>query len=246
MYVEDCKCMSHCERGRAYLFRRADIVDSLVDTATIHVTDLATLQHILAPTTSNHLATALNDMRVLSITLRLPLKEFDKIESPSAQPNKHPSKHTWPSTCSALANLQNLRKLHLWLDHDHTSSWSVVNERAFLRPLHDIANKPSPHISVNLPKTHPKHENFERHFLPSCDPPPFTITRRLRQGQHAVPGRKGMLNVKDIPDFPESYSGEDSEDDADFDRLAHAEMCERRVWETMQPADAEKVVSSQV
>jgi len=55
-----------------------------------------------------------------------------------------------------------------------------------------------------------------------------------------------MLNVKDIPDFPESYSGEDSEDDADFDRLAHAEMCERRVWETMQPADAEKVVSSQV
>ncbi|KAF2819280.1 hypothetical protein CC86DRAFT_388089 [Ophiobolus disseminans] len=118
-----------------------------------------------------------------------------------------------------------LRKLELYIDHDDRQSWNVVNERAFLSPLDALSSIQHLHISVNLPKLHPRHETSKRHFVPTLNLPPYNIHRKLRQRCYAVDDENdGSLVVECFPDFPILY--EDSDED-----LEATKQKERRMWE---------------
>jgi hypothetical protein len=140
-----------------------------------------------------------------------------------AHPGSSPG---WIQLCTAITGFERLRQLHLWADHNSQRSWTVVNERAFLAPLHTLLTA-NPHlqIHVSLPKLHPKYESPERHFVHDCAPPPYRITRRLRQRFHAV--RQGTRYYKNwVPDFPITY-----EIDSSDEELETVEERERQWWQ---------------
>lgn len=134
----------------------------MASTATFHVTDLETLDHLAqshlsfgSSSTPYGLLHAVGPLlRKLTITLRLPLSFFEAVSSDAttSSPSGNTqmpdvsiaTRHTadvrrrdqlsvWMRVWPALAvQLKQLQSLHLWLDHDDHSSWSFVDERAAL------------------------------------------------------------------------------------------------------------------
>jgi hypothetical protein len=113
-----------------------------------------------------------------------------------------------------------------------------VNERAFLLPLESLSPNPNLRISINLPKLHPKYETPERHYVPGCDPPPFIITRRLRQAYHGVESNTGDLRVEWVQDFPILWDCDSDED------LEEEEAIERKMWEKGENVEQEVSTAS--
>ncbi|KAH7065907.1 hypothetical protein BKA63DRAFT_524855 [Paraphoma chrysanthemicola] len=216
---------------------RADAMDFIIDVATCHVTDLITLQFLLqSPTTltTETWAASFKRIQVLSITLRLSLHTFAQIEQDTlndSQDNDTTSPN-WLTLCPALRKLHNLRILHIWADHTSPKTWTLVNERAFLHPLEALSTSPNLDITANLPKLHPRYESPDRHYMQTTPAPPFTITRRLRQSEHAVQVKGGEFRVKSAQDFPILF-----EDDSDED-LEEVERRERRMWERGEDVEA--------
>jgi len=143
-----------------------DVVDFTADMAVFNVTDLDTLNRLLqrAGTSSSgisssfsFLTSVLPYIRKLNITLRSP--------PAGALTASWASQLTiWLRLCPAIAQLKELRRLRIWLDHNDQSSWSIVNERAILSPLTPLTSISNLNISVNLPKLHPHLERPDRHF----------------------------------------------------------------------------------
>jgi len=212
------------------------VLDSLVDLTTFHVTDLNTIDRIVTPSSliiPGHLSTALVRIQKLTITLRLPLQAYEGHEISLVQ-NAAANTSSWLKLCPAIARLERLRRLELWIDHDDPSSWSVVNERAFLSPLDNLVSHPGLDISVNLPKLHPLYETPDRHFTHKSAQPSYNITRRLRQCYHAVQGADGNFHKEEKQDFPILW-----DDDSD-EELEEVEQKEREMWEN--GVDVEAVV----
>ncbi|KAF2253803.1 hypothetical protein BU26DRAFT_561075 [Trematosphaeria pertusa] len=195
-----------------------DIMTFIVDIAAVHVTDLDTLGCLLQEATtvspgtwtvSGYLATALPLVRNLSVVLRLPLTTCKILESSSdhgSAPTSTTNATAWFRLCPAIARLKRLLRLHIWLDHDGESSWSVVNERAILSPLTALTDISGLDISVSLPHLHHRYETPERHFVKQWPSPPFTIERRLRQRYHVVETDPGRFDVSYQADFPYLYN----------------------------------------
>ncbi|KAK1760057.1 hypothetical protein QBC47DRAFT_455874 [Echria macrotheca] len=152
-----------------------DLVQLAGSKSDLHITDLQTLH-------------------ALSITLSQPLTLFRELETASAQSKESDGSsvhdvevRTWRSLPSRLlARFPSLRRFTIWLDHnDENNYWSVVNERAVLGPMECLKTiKPDLELVCFLPKSHPKIEDPQRHYLPTnegCSSPCFEIRRTLRQ-----------------------------------------------------------------
>lgn len=153
---------------------------------------------------TNLVATTFPHVRNLYITARLGLGTCQAIENlyerqqrPQQPPDQEDNSSAllwnrlWPVVGS---NLPNLARLHVEIDHTDRASWSVVNERAITSSILSlIGHRPNLQIEVVLPHLHPFYENSTRQYIemddieePYSTKPPFTITRKTRQGYHAT------------------------------------------------------------
>jgi hypothetical protein len=178
----------------------------IADTVTIQISDRGSFSTIIShaglfdgpprAATSFFLSCLVRNIKKLDINLRLHLCDYAGLEAtaPEVAP---PFTTTWTQHhLHAIKNMPNLRRLRIWLDHDESCTWSIVNERTTLSPLQSLANLlPTLDISINLPKLHPKYETPERHFTV---PSGLQIHRRYRQREHSNDG----VNVQHEPDFP--------------------------------------------
>ena len=215
--------------------------------AVFNVTDLDTLGCLLqgvdtsssrTSSASSFLTSVLPYIRKLNITLRLPLRICKALENPVADSNPRSppaggstadwaSQLTaWLQLCPTIAQLKELRRLRIWLDHNNQSSWSIVNERAILSPLMPLTSIPNLNISINLPKLHPYLERPDRHFGEDSPAPIFKIHRRLRQRYHGEEGSKGRFRVTYEADFPLLLDCPGFEDTPQ----AEIEELERSLW----------------
>jgi hypothetical protein len=140
------------------------------------------------PLASSFLSSAI---KRLHITLRLSLDECKEIERLTAGPHydvspvDSPSSPTqsrmtaWLQVCPAIAQLDVLRELQIWIDHDESTSWTLVNERAILRPLEPLLEIADLNMSISLPKLNPLWENPYRHYIQD-NPLPCTASRGRR------------------------------------------------------------------
>ena len=65
-----------------------------------------------------------------------------------------------------LVKLPELRKLQIWLDHSNRTNWTVVNERAILKPIAALkSNVPELEVVCLLPKLNPRIQSSERHYI---------------------------------------------------------------------------------
>jgi len=215
--------------------RQIDVVDFLVERVGFHVTNLDTLHTLLhsgSTEAPQYLAPSLSRIRHLELALRLPLEAFEQIEYHVGHTTSDwiPNPLSWLRLCPALACLEQLRTLHIWIDHDGSETYTLVNERAFLSPLNALKSTlPNLTITINLPKLHPKYEKPERHYTPYTSPPrDFSITRRTRQTSHALTNRHGEWCVDYIPDFPILSC---HEFDSDSEAEERTEAFERMLWE---------------
>ncbi|KAF2867367.1 hypothetical protein BDV95DRAFT_598055 [Massariosphaeria phaeospora] len=189
------------------VLRHPRVLDLMARTATINVTDLATLGSLLQKADPSHsnsmfsvgsgLSSIVPCITKLDITLRLPLSAFRTIEDLSTKgtpesPVSHESAAisasdlaAWSQLYSSITHLSGLRRLHIWLDHSDKTSWSALNERAMLLPLTPLATLPDLRVSVNLPLLNPRYTGSDRHFCEDSPPPPFPIQRSKRLINHS-------------------------------------------------------------
>lgn len=222
------------------IIRGIEIADFMARTSTLHITDLETVKSLDGSNVGETrflTAPLFNNVIRLSITLRLPLPFCHALERPY---NSHTSAlevdgdtQTWSQLGTTLTQLEKLRTLGIWLDHDEPCSWSVVNERSILSCLTPVIAIEGLDISISLPKLHPKYEEENRHFVRGS-PIPFHLIRRRRQTSH---GRKTDSQHGDEviiqADFPVSQELIDlAIEVCDSPRTTVAEMeeIERRDW----------------
>ncbi|RYP23576.1 hypothetical protein DL765_001090 [Monosporascus sp. GIB2] len=244
-----------------------DILIFMVSTVTFNITDLETLEYLVQRNQDSGLSHPSSDgllpkvcpfLKRLNLTLRLPLSFFKTPENGVAlasssgagdivkTPDDVPSQlKTWAQIWAALAHqLKQLQNLHIWLDTDDKSSWSLVNERAILSHLAaliSIGTIPGlKHVSVNLPLLLPRREKPERHFTKDSPPPPayLTIQRSLRQtlhGEEITPGEFHVISDSEFSLLVEllEFPG--------FEGMSLAEIVnmERECWRRGQDMEAD-------
>ncbi|KAM0269413.1 hypothetical protein ACHAQH_009761 [Verticillium albo-atrum] len=179
----------------------------LADRVVLHIIDLETLdalcqsQHAagdLPPTMS--LISIGKGVKVLHVTLRLPLETFKKewprvIRNDYHFPGPEPA-NRFKQVLPAVAALGSLQKTRIEIDHTDPSSWSVVDERATLWPVRRIKNL-APHIDLTLvlPNLHPFYESADYHFTESSPQTFYPIIRRVRQKYHYREDLEGNLTI---------------------------------------------------
>jgi len=160
------------------------------------------------------------------------------LECPEPEPSDE-SKWIILGSFLTTTTLPKLRSLDIWLDHDHSSTWTMVPERILLQSL--PADR-SISTTVNLPYLLPSYESAARHFTPTSPAPTFTLNRRVRQRFFAVRSRSGNTTVMYKADFPllfEQYEDIGMEEE---DIVA----TERRMWESGRDVEAEVEILSGV
>jgi len=181
----------------------------------------------------------------LSITLKLPLAFFWSVERLSC--NDPASSETdsaaqqasiWQRLGSTLGRFKALKKLDLWLDHNETQYWAVVNERSTLDPLLAQLNRRCDlEVTITLPMLHPRFENDERHYIEEKITPNVRVHRVLRQKRHAVTNATGDIRIVKENDFPFMYEAYEQYD------MSLAEIVSREREEWREGRDMEKVSS---
>ncbi|KAK8015581.1 hypothetical protein PG991_008469 [Apiospora marii] len=211
-----------------------DVCTMVLERATINVTDLATLELLSRMPTEeasglSHLWNLANYayplIQRLHVTLRLPLVVYEALAGvQDDQPGRAAESAgedatavacaTWARAWSAVGQLPQLRNLHVWLDHDGSSSWSHVWERQVLgaglmavlaahwEDRAGAESLPPVEVLFNLPKLHPALARPETHYVSESPPPPFSIERRFRLDIHGEVGADGILRTKEEADFP--------------------------------------------
>ncbi|KAI0431604.1 hypothetical protein F5Y09DRAFT_184541 [Xylaria sp. FL1042] len=261
-----CEEISHEHRRSilydfTFLCKRVffDVSDMITEVAAVNVTDLETLGILLSRYSQPNNAlncgwnfwayTCPDNIRKLNLAFRLPVAFYKELEDETTIPatgqqmsSKSTVNTSWVSLWPAIFRLQQLRSLHIWLDHDERSSWSVVKERMALRHVSDAltAHKKMRaqerglrhlDVIVNLPKLHPGMAKPDSHFTQDNSPPPFTIHRRVRQRWHCIEKESGELGVDYSPDFPIMEMSREFENAFQFS-LEFIEEYERRLWES--------------
>ncbi|KAF2499817.1 hypothetical protein BU16DRAFT_615187 [Lophium mytilinum] len=244
-----------------------DVVGHLAELAVFNIIDLDTLRCLHHSTdisssrvlsTSGFLVPVLPCIKVLDITVRLPLadfKEHEDLDPATSVPDVTPvgalkageesQLAAWLQLFPAITHLKSPRKLRIWLDHEDKSSWSAINERAVLSPLDLLASASDLEVSVNLSNLHPRLETPDRQFMVDSPAPAFKIHRRLRQRYHCQEASNGHLRVEQKIDFPfllelcefmDFYS-------STVTSMAKIEKKERATWK--RGVDVEKVAAEE-
>jgi hypothetical protein len=206
-----------CRRLADHPCRFIDVMQAVADTVAIELTDFHMLEILVSRSypdvlafgqscTSNLLGFVLPHLKVLSITLKLPLEVYEELANASeSASNKSSLISAWMALPLAFKHLSKLRRLRIWLDHEEPCSWSMVNERAVISPLASLRNNPELDMVINLPKLHPKWQTPDRHFTKHSPPLPIAIHRRYRQRYHGVEQEDGSFRVQHESDFPVLY-----------------------------------------
>lgn len=202
--------------------RQIEVLSFTTDTKDFICTDLGTIACVFQdPNPSNHMGlssfplSSFQWIRKLNFNLRLPLSAYEMLEGTGANlsgPGRPSGTETtactlesqmltWMQLHSSIAQLKRIQSLHICLDHDGESSWSLVNERATLLHLSPLSDIPDLAVKVTIPKLHPRFESVDRHFTEDSSPPWFELHRKLRQSYH---GRNSPsdLSVTYKADFP--------------------------------------------
>ncbi|KAH7333209.1 hypothetical protein BKA65DRAFT_538906 [Rhexocercosporidium sp. MPI-PUGE-AT-0058] len=238
-----------------------EICDFVAERSVINITDLDTLDASLPK--SGGLGSALGQpwslfdlisprIHNLNVTLRLPIAFYKAVETGDIKetavdrPNIAKSiayNNDWIQFWSNICSLQGLHNLHVWLDHDHESSWSEVKERPVLDPVFAILAREmqsrssrctGQHAQVlfNLPKLHPGIATPDTHFIEGTAPPLFTLQRRYRQRYHSQESPTGTSRVVGKADFPVMWELTlDENPDGPYMTLEEVEIYERGLWE---------------
>ncbi|KAI1277943.1 hypothetical protein F5Y07DRAFT_398089 [Xylaria sp. FL0933] len=249
----------------------------ITEVAVINVTDIDTLGVLLSrlgrpvntldPGWNFWAYTYPDNIRQLNLTFRLPVAFYRKLEDESMDSligqqirAESTDSISWVSLWPAIFKLQQLRSLHIWLDHDGKSSWSVVNERMALRHFSaalaahkQIRTQENglPHIDVvlSLPNLNPGRARPDSHFTedhrfdPDDSTSPFTIYRRIRQRWHCEEQDSGELSVEYSPDFPFLEMLREIEPVFE-NRLQSVEEYEMRLWD--QGVDVEAMWEQEI
>jgi hypothetical protein len=218
-----------------------DIVDFSTTLATIHITDLNTLDYLLhqerrlqfnVVTMSQYLAVATPLLQNLSLILRPPLANLKHLTD-SSNASSSNTMAAWPEVCVAIVDLQKLVNFRPWPDHDD-QSWSIVYERFLLAPLEALADVPAAKMLVSLLKLHPLHEHPRYHYMEDSPLPPFTIQRRLRQRYYIDKPSLYRILAYYRPDFPILDPDPNGYEDAD-----ELEDMERAMWKNGEDVERE-------
>ncbi|UPL00361.1 hypothetical protein LCI18_011295 [Fusarium solani-melongenae] len=169
----------------------------------LHVTDLDVLMQVLQKPDGffkitsqlpSPLASSILCFRELHLTLRLPpvflAKLEDIIETNAVSETSldlDESINAWGTQAAAWLHLATclsrpieLRRLHIWLDHQSDMFWSIVDERTITSALEPLTTRTDIHISVSLPKIQHGLESH-RHLLEHEDMTNYGISRREMQ-----------------------------------------------------------------
>ncbi|KAI0522229.1 hypothetical protein F5B22DRAFT_466099 [Xylaria bambusicola] len=229
----ECEETSHARyqsniHGFLFLCKQVffEVSDIMTEIAAINVTDLETLSILLGRDQSKDVFNyswilwehiCFTNIRKLNLTFRLPVASYRELEDEDTVPRQMSTESTvralWASSWPDLLISRELRSLHIWLDHDNSSSWSTVKERMVLRTLsaaltaHKQApsqteTPQAPDVVVSLPKLHPGMAAPGSHFTQDSLSLPFTIQRRYRQRWHCKETSNGDLDIQYRPDFP--------------------------------------------
>lgn len=194
-------------------------------TTTFNLTDLTTMEALLqAPHDGSSifsrswkvLSYVGSIIQDLNVTLRLPLVCYAELEHHNSSPcdgsTVMPSAATlsWIAMWQAICDLQHLSRLHVWLDHENQSSWSLVNERLVLSDVFNIleerlkahSQEKTFDVHFNMPKLHPRLSSPATHFSEASHLPSFKIERRFRQRYHSIEWAPQQFNEVLKADFP--------------------------------------------
>lgn len=236
-----------------------------------HVTDLGTLDcmaNIQSTDGSQCLPYAVlptepRFIKNLDITLRLPLTffqalaDYTKKSSSSQSTQKHDTsiaasltvnvsesdlRSVWMRVWPALAiRSRELQRLHIWIDHDVSKSWSLVEERLVLSYITTWISPDSvgslKSVIFNIPKLHPRHEDPQHHFTTNSPQPPgfVKLIRRLRQCYFYEETAPEVGKVDYEPDFPVLFELCDyTADPGPPMLLEEVEEMERDMWKRGQ------------
>ncbi|KAI4624372.1 hypothetical protein J4E83_004046 [Alternaria metachromatica] len=163
----------------AHITSRYDVYDLVARTSTVHVSDLEFIDNwarasvAVMPSSSAFTELPVSNVIRLSITLKLPLAFFRSVErllgnDPGSSDTESAAQQAslWQRLGSTLGRFKALKKLDLWLDHNETQYWAVVNERLTLDPLlAQLKGLCDLEVTVTLPMLHPRFEKDERHYI---------------------------------------------------------------------------------
>ncbi|PSN61999.1 hypothetical protein BS50DRAFT_680300 [Corynespora cassiicola Philippines] len=194
----------------------ADVMRFMADATAFEVYDLESLRMLQSGVIATRLTShstftecVLPSLKELRITLKFPLSAYEEMEilvdiTGSQSPMIDSLISSWMQLGSAVEGLGQLKRLQVWLDHEETCSWSVVNERAALSPVLEISNNRDLDIYLNLPKIPPNMIHTERHYNENDENLSLSISRRHRQRVHGVDAGGGSIKEKFKPDLLES------------------------------------------
>lgn len=183
----ECRILTH--------YRYEEVAYLVAEKAVIHVTDLATLNVLLTQNdqsasgsnfTHSLPINSFSGVRRLRLSLRLPLQVYKIIE---LQSNQGMPLHRlqgpaamWMSMWPAIAKLQHLQSLQVYLDHDSEASWSLVDEDAILSTLLPLSLNSNLSTTISMPAL-PQPKDTKGNSESSSDDSPsnFHIQRFTRQ-----------------------------------------------------------------
>ncbi|KAF1839455.1 hypothetical protein BDW02DRAFT_626329 [Decorospora gaudefroyi] len=239
-----------------------EICDLLARTAAIHITDLGTIESLddqLAVPEQHPLGSLsrmLCNITWLNISLRLPLKFFQALESltkddttttsipnPDTEPAS-PNLTPWLQIGHTLSHFKRLAKLHLWFDYDEPGYWTAFNERALLEPLFTrLRSEPnSPEVSVFLPYLHPKFEKEDRHYVDVKLVGAVRLCRMVREREFAQIDAQGHVRIVHKDDFPFMLELHDYTIAAGFESISMEEMLENERAQWHAGVDVERLL----
>ncbi|KAH7253435.1 hypothetical protein B0J15DRAFT_560777 [Fusarium solani] len=158
----------------------------------LHVTDLDVLIQVLQKPDGffkinsqllSPLASSILCFRELHLTLRLPPTNTASETSPDLDESIDAwgtQAAAWLHLASLLSPPIELRRLHIWLDHQSDMFWSIVDERTIMSVLEPLTTRADMDISVSLPKIQHGLESH-RHLLEQEEIANFGINRREMQ-----------------------------------------------------------------
>lgn len=183
----------------------------MIREATFNLISLGTSwQMLTCHTNLQVLRCTFEDIRKLDITLRLSMDVFRAVDQDAEKAcvdalSLHVGSteaSAWMDLCGNVAQLPNLTKLRLWLDHDECRYWADVDERAFVAPLVASFAQKEVEVILHFPFVNPRFEDAERHFEEDKVAPHVDIVRRSRQREFGCVTLKCRLGVSDYLDFP--------------------------------------------
>ncbi|EXU96586.1 hypothetical protein X797_010398 [Metarhizium robertsii] len=151
-----------------------EVAGLIAEKSVLHITELAALDQLLKGDddktclfTDSILLSSFTGVRRLRLAFRLPLQVYKMIELqckqqkfPTCPNNKLPStiwKDIWP----AIAKLQHLRSLDVYIDHDSEASWTLVDEATILSPLLPLCQHSHFSTTIHVPVLPPPQDTEE-------------------------------------------------------------------------------------